>query len=517
MNAPQLPFPHGQLGRAGEAIAADPEGRNLVSAWETMQGFCGPLLNRRCTPPDPPGITAFGYSTDGGRTWTDAGAPPVVDHGFAAGHPWLDRGGVDDRTFYLVSRARSATSGYLVGINVYRGRFENGAFAWRDGRLLSPEKLGDFWRSSTVAAAKDGSGAVYVAYSNLRGMCGAPSRGAGQIEVIRSADGGDRWEKPVIVGPDDTFDTGDPKDPRCGTTGTTQISPSLAVGPAGEVYVLWEFGPWVPNYRPGPVAGQFETTHTLSFRVSRSLDGGRTFSAPVDAAWAYSLREAPPVGYSKDNLGDYTRIAVAEDGPHRGRVYVTYTTALSEVAAAPSEQILTSSQVYLVYSDDQGATWSAPVALGPRPPAVGLKRFWPTVAVEPGGRVDVLYLESQEGPIAGDPRLAGCAMVLPSGLFRAGEASSLVDLYRVQSTDGGATFGWPVRVTSQTTNWCQTLFDLGGFLEANFGNYLGIFPGEDRTYAVWTDGRNGVPDAYFAEIKNESRETAARLKPGRRH
>jgi hypothetical protein len=151
------------------------------------------------------------------------------------------------------------------------------------------------------------------------------------------------------------------------------------------------------------------------------------------------------------------------------------------------------------------------------PPPSGLKRFWPTVTVEPGGRVDVLYLESQEGPIAGDPRLSGCATVLPSGLFRAGPASSLIDLYRVQSTDGGATFGWPLRVSSETTNWCHTFFDPGGFLEANFGNYLGIFPGQDRTFAVWTDGRNGVPDAYFSAIRNSSRETSVRPRSAGMH
>ena len=508
MNAPQLPRPNGQLGRSAEAVAADPEGENLVAAWETIQGFCGPPFGDPCTPTDPPGITAYGYSTDGGRTWTDAGPPFVVGGAMSGGHPWLDRGGEDGRTFFLVSRARSATTASLMGITVHSGRFDNGTFAWREGHLLSPATAGDYWRSSSVAAAKDGSGAVYVALSNLRRLCGIPNRGTGQIEVVRSADGGHTWERPVVVGPDDTLVTADPKDPRCGTTGTTQIAPSMAAGPHGELYVLWQFGPWVYDYTPGPVATLFETAHTISFRFSRSLDGGRTFSAPRDIAWSYSLGEDPPVGYSKDNINDFPRIALAEDGPHRGRLYVTFPRVTREIGAYPSEQMLASSQVFLVYSDDRGATWSAPVPLGPPVPPTGVKRLWPTVAVEPGGKVDVVYLESQERP-AGDfgrerqpdiPPDTACVALLPSGLFRSGRNTSLVDLYWVQSTDGGVTFSWPLRVTSETSDWCRAAYDMGGFLEANYGNYLGIAAARNRTFAVWTDGRSGVTDAYFGAI-----------------
>jgi len=503
MNAPQAPMPRGELGRAAAAVAADPEGRQVVAAWETIQGFCGlPLpFGDPCPPRDPPGLTAFGVSTDGGRTWTDAGSPPVADGAFAAGHPWLDRGGEDDRTFFLVSRARSTTDATLIGITFYSGRFENGAFAWRHGRLISPARLGDYWRSSSVAAAKGGSGDVYAALSNLQSRCGIPGRGTGQIEVLHSPDAGVTWEPPVVVGKDDTLVTPDPSDPRCGATGTTQIAPSLAVGDHGDVYAVWQFGPWVYDYTPGPVATLFPTAHTISFRFARSLDRGRTWSAPKDVAWSYSLGEDPPVGYSKDNINDFPRIALAADGPHRGRLYLTYPAVMREVASFPTEQQVVSSQVYLVWSDDQGSTWSAPVPLAPAVPATGIKRLWPTVAVEPGGKVDVVYLESQEREATERPAAhasdTACVALLPTGLFRAGRNSSLVDLYWVQSTDGGAHFGWPVRVTSET-------YDMGGFLEANFGNYLGIFPGRDRTFAVWTDGRSGVPDAFFSEIRSEA-------------
>jgi hypothetical protein len=506
MNAPQLPLPYGELGRAAAAIAADPAGRNLVAAWETLQGYCGPPFDEPCTAPSAPGVTAFGTSTDGGRTWTDAGGPPVVDHALTAGHPWLDSGGADGRSFFLVSRASDVVKGYLVGISFYRGRFSGGAFAWSEAQRLAPATPGDYWRSPSLAAAKNGTGAVYAAVSTLRRLCGAPNRGLGQIEVLRSADEGRTWERPVVVGADDTNVTPDPKDPACGTHGMSQLGPSLAVGPRGEVYALWQFGPFVDNFGRGPL----QLGHTVASRFSRSLDGGRTFSAPRDVARSFSLIEDPPVGYSKDNFSDRGRIAVAADGPRRGRVYVTYPGVVKEAGADATEQVLVSSQVFLVFSDDQGASWSAPLPLGPPVPPTGVKRFWPTVAVEPGGKVDVIYLESQEREATERPGDQACVALLASGRFRAGRFSSLVDLYWVSSADGGATFSRRVRVTTETSDWCRSTWDLGSGLEGNFGNYLGIAAAGDRTFAVWTDGRSGVPDAYFAEIRSASDGPGAR-------
>ncbi|HKH48142.1 MAG TPA: hypothetical protein VKM72_26080, partial [Thermoanaerobaculia bacterium] len=93
-----------------------------------------------------------------------------------------------------------------------------------------------------------------------------------------------------------------------------------------------------------------------------------------------------------------------------------------------------------------------------------------------------------------------CPALLGSGLWKKGEARSLVDLWSVSSADGGASFSQPVRITSATSDWCGVQFDSAGFLFANFGDYLGIVGGRDRTYLVWPDGRNGVPDAYFTTL-----------------
>ncbi len=66
-----------------------------------------------------------------------------------------------------------------------------------------------------------------------------------------------------------------------------------------------------------------------SIRLARSDDNGATFSltnqlvAPINGMY---LRAAP-AGYNRGNLNDFPRIAIAEAGPFKGRVYVVYQSA----------------------------------------------------------------------------------------------------------------------------------------------------------------------------------------------
>lgn len=503
VNEPQI----GQYGRAGNAVAASADGMRLVAAWDDVQGTCGPPFNRPCPQQQPHGLTGVGFSTDGGRTWTDLGAPPVTETALAGGHAWLDRGGKgDDEVFYLVTRARRIDSAANFvgqkGILLYRGHFENGRFVWIDTRYFGPARQGDYWRGPSVTAAKDGSGKVYIALTNLREICGRVGTSGGTIELMRSEDGGDTWSEPVLVSRDTNLETADPKDPACGTWGQFQFTPTLSLGPSGEIYVVWQFGPeFFPDFKT--VTQTSPPTNTLAF--SRSLDGGRTFSYRRVVAAVNSLGDNAPAGFSKDGMNDTPRLAVARGGPHRGRLYFAYASSLEEVRCendllSPKAYSPVSSQVFLLWSDDRGHTWQGPVPLGDPLPRTGIKRFFPTVTVLPDGTVDVVYFESREVQLTADPNDIECGTPLGSGYIRRSPNRSLVDLWWVRSADGGESFGPRVRVTSETSDWCATQFDSAGFLFPNFGDYMGIFPGRDRAFLVWTDGRTGVPETFFATL-----------------
>jgi hypothetical protein len=522
MNGPQVGMPDGRLGRPADAIASDPSGKLMVAAWETLQGTCGGSFGGKCTPAATPGVTAYGYSTDGGKTWTDAGSPFFPGDVMTSGRPWLDRGGVDNQTYFLTSRAAASKpiekkAGYTpgganqLGILLYRGRFKDGVFTWTDQHLFEPSTKLSILRSPSVLAAKDGSGKVWVAMANLVGICNRPGGSGGQIEVYRSADDGKTWEGPVIVSPEEFRENekADPMDMSCGNKGAIQILPSMSLGTKGEIYITWQHGPTLLSLDKGP-----ELDHKTGIRFARSLDGGKTFSAPLELYNANSMREDPPVGYSKTTANDLARIATAEGGAHKGRVFVTYTTAVQETGGRDTEQRDVSSQIYLVYSDDQGTTWSKPVALGPEVPPTGIKRFWPTIAVRNNGDIDVIYMESLEKQVTPDPDDVECKILtVVANQVRQGKLSSLSDIYWVRSTDGGATFGAPIRVTTETTNWCKVKYDQETTQYANFGDVLGIWTTGTRSFAVWPDGRNGVPDAYFAELTVGAAKAKTPVKP----
>ena len=120
------------------------------------------------------------------------------------------------------------------------------------------------------------------------------------------------------------------------------------------------------------------------------------------------------------------------------------------------------------------------------------------MTVESGGNVDVVYYESQETPVASNPF---CTITVATGLRRRGSANSLVDTFWTQSTNGGSTFGAPVKVSTATTNWCTTASNI----RPNFGDYIGSVSGGNRTIPAWADGRGGVPDVFTAPILGSSK------------
>ncbi len=503
VNDPQQGFPNGLFGRSETSITSTDDGQLIVAGFNDAQGFCGPPFGSACTPQTPPGLSGYAFSSDGGATWTDGGAPPVINHVFTRGDPWLDRGGTDNATFYYANLAVHDVTRASLGVSVHRGHFSGSSFSWADVQTFNAPNPNDSYDKEAIATAKDGSGAGYVSLTNFIGLpCPAFPNTAGafgQIEVWRTHDGGNTWQGPTIVSPDMT--SANPADPNCGNTGVLQQSSVPSIGPNGEVYVTWQLGPTFS----GP--GGSTTSTDAKIVVARSLDGGVTFGAPTTVAGINSLRNDPPVGYNRDRINDHPRITVATSGPHRGRVYVTYYSAVAPTTAgalskcppplSPSltcrAQRLTSSQAFVQFSDDMGTTWSSAIPIAPAVPATGVKRFWPVVTAEPGGNVDVTYYESQEMPTASNPF---CTVRVGGTRRRRGTANSLVDTFWVQSTDGGATFSTPMKVSTATSNWCTTVSNV----TPNFGDYIGATSGGNRTLALWSDGRNGVPDSFYATI-----------------
>ena len=501
VNDPQQLFPQGNPGRMTTSITANPNGRNLFTAFENLLGLCGPPVGFECPGPTPEGLTGYSFSTDGGSTWTDAGFPFAIEGNITAGHPWVARLGRSadveaagrDKGIYMMTSRMQDANGVGNGLGVYRGGFTANTFALRDGTLLNTsDPANNQYSRPAITAAQDGSADAYVAYINVDEICDIAYAGFGQVELYRSHDGGESWQGATIVSPD-AADILDPNDPNCGFTGQLQIAPDVAIGIRRDVYVVWQYGP--------DFLADGTNTLTDSIAFAASMDGGATFNHPKLIANNNAMRENPPVGYAKNRMNDQPRIAVDLSGPHRGRIYVALYSAVAPTGSNPGDQVATSSQVYILYSDDRGRTWTKPAPIAPPVPATGVKRIWPTISVREDGSVDIVYLESQEVN-TGTP----CSVAFNPTSFRTGPLSSLVDTYWVQSRDGGVTFSRPLKVSTATSNWCEAPYTFAannltdGFLLSNAGDYIGTASVLNQTLTVFPDDRSGVMDAFFAKI-----------------
>ena len=317
--------------------------------------------------------------------------------------------------------------------------------------------------------------------------------GARTLTYAWSADGGKRWTEGRV--PRLTRDQGGRYE---------RVSdPWVAFGPDGDAYyVSLAFD---------------ETTPANGVYVSASPDGGRTWGDPVEV----HANDDPDFFDDKQSMIVDTR----GDSPYRGRVYVAWDTATID------RQILR-----VAHSSDGGATWSGPVALVDR---INVGNVGIVMAVGPGGvlhavwtlweptgpttaRTTLLTSRSHDGGVSWSPP-SPVAHLLAAGVpgMRTGDilASLAADprngaLYvawqdarntggavdqvlLARSTDGGATWSAPVRVSDGPA-------DAPAFTPAvavNGKGHVGVSYSSLRN----DPNRNHWVDQYLAFSKNGGR------------
>ncbi|NNG25129.1 sialidase family protein [Telluria aromaticivorans] len=187
---------------------------------------------------------------------------------------WLPRivaGGPD--TLYVLWQ-EIIFSGGSHGGDVLFAHSTDGGRTFSQPRNLSTSRGGDgkgrldrdTWSNGSLDLAAGPDGSVYAAWTEYDGM----------LWLARSRDGGRSFSRPQLI-------AGDVKLPARG--------PSLAIGPAGRLYLAWAVG----------------EDHDADIRVSLSSDGGGTFAAPV------------LVGADQDRA-DMPRLVV----DHKGALHLAY-------------------------------------------------------------------------------------------------------------------------------------------------------------------------------------------------
>ena len=218
----------------------------------------------------------------------------------------------------------------------------------------------------------------------------------------------------------------------------------VSIGPSGQALVSWQDNPAGAGpaqiYDNLDIAGPGAGTNgwgPVAQKVTTTNVGGMY---PIPPQQTRTIDSEPKVAF--DDSGDQ----------YEGRVYLSYTDAPS--SGSPD------TVVNLIYSDDDGVTWSDPIAVDPGENS----QFLPSIAVDPvTGNVAVSWYDARN-----DPNGTG------------------VQFFAAVSNNGGTSFlaGSPI---SDGTSNAATI--PGGSFEAlnQFGDYTTTTFVNGVFYPIWTD------------------------------
>ncbi|MGQ0800748.1 MAG: proprotein convertase P-domain-containing protein [Pseudomarimonas sp.] len=247
------------------------------------------------------------------------------------------------------------------------------------------------------------------------------------------------------------------------------IGSDITTDPAGNVYYFW---PTV-------------TDNSAEIRVKVSTDGGTTFGTSIEVYDLHGDFDFPIP--SMESRRAFIYVAAATDrsgGPNDGRVYVTLTDKHpTSPAGGGGAATANHAWVRVVYSDDQGATWTTATTPHSEADIATVDRYHPWIDVDGVGNVHLGFYDTR------------------NSTNRTG-----VDWYYVYSPDGGTTWIEETRVSaivSQNINDGQEWGDYNG-LSASVGNTIAM---------TWTDNRITPPAVNPTQASYAGRVTNVGLGP----
>ncbi len=357
------------------------------------------------------GNVKCGYyaSLDGGLTWTD-GVLPESTYPFQ-GDPVTAFCNDGSAIFVCLSFSAAFQPHRLVSY-----RSTDGGQSWSAANTIVNRTNGFPFADRPWAECDRTSSAfanrAYVTWSEI---------GLGTRIVLRfSTDGGQTWSTNRNV-----------------SDGQSTQGSHIAIGPNGEVYVAWS------------------DSGRIGF--DRSTNGGASFGVDVFPSTVDSI-SADPVFRRNSHP------AIAADrtsGATSGNIYIAW-----------ADDRNGDPDILFVRSTDGGNTWSAPIVINDDLPGTGADQWFPSLFVDPLGRVIVTFYDRRKNP-GGRP----------------------YEIWGAISRDGGLEFD---------TNFVLTEELSDGSLNGFIGDYSDVTASEDRLYALWTDLRAGTgeTDAYTDNYPN---------------
>jgi hypothetical protein len=163
-------------------------------------------------------------------------------------------------------------------------------------------------------------------------------------------------------------------------------------------------------------------------------------------------------------------------GPHKGRVYLVYTLEVKNESD--------NTDIEVRYSDDNGATWSAPVRVNDD--ATANSQFLPKISLDPTtGNVAVIWYDSRQDLGTGGPGDTN------------GVPNDDAQVWGAFSTDGGRTFTPNTKISAGTSNSP----DSGNGID--YGDYTGLSFFGGVAHPAWSDNSNSTgtnPDGALHQL-----------------
>ena len=502
-----------------------------------------------------------GYSTDGGQTFVDGGAPPFPPGWLGSGDPVVTVN-PNTGTFYLCARVEPG--GATHGIAVMSASLAGDTLSWGTPVLARSANSTAVILDQPWIVADSTGGNLYLTCRTFDAATGD------HIDFQRSTDGGQMWSAPTQISS------------RADDGGVEGARP--AVGPEGELYVAWS------AIGSGP-------DHYIRFR--RSMSRGEKWDAEVTPASVYLNFGTGAPGWNRERGMDLPAIAVDRSrGTNRGRVHLAWTECLNRYDDAlntrdtrlerenddyfsratpftPGQRLrgaLTrGDRDYFSFSAKEGTSYmfecdsvpgpSTPLRLfcgrdttarlafsgdvtapaGGRgyllwtAPAPGI--YYLLMAAVPGAKSggyristgvarpglerardarDLFAAYSDDGASWSTPALAGDAgprygeylpdiAVAADGMqyvswldWRDDRYGGKSYRYVARSTDGGDAWGTSQRFSDAQNHW--TNLSLASDLAPDMGSHAPMCVDGGFLRPVWTDGRDGAPDVYTERI-----------------
>lgn len=241
----------------------------------------------------------------------------------------------------------------------------------------------------------------------------------------------------------------------------------IAIGPHGEAMVTYQAS-------SGPEDGP----STIWFNVDPDGMGPlpwgpRQLATATNVGPLRGPGNAPTITFpaQSNNLGIDAEPNLAWDrsnGPHRGRVYLVYTDAPT------TNETDLNTNIFVRYSDNRGATWSAPVRVNDD--TGGASQFNPAIAVDQStGNVGVAWYDARNDA----------------------SANQRVEMWATVSINGGVSFLPNFKVSSGQTNSALSEPPASGVRPLGVGDFNKIDFVQGNLQIVWADNSStlaGNPD-----------------------